>query len=303
MDWEDLKFFLAVAREGSLAGAGRRLGVKHSTVLRRIAGLEASLGLKLFERHPSGHVPTVAGRDMLAAIARIDDDLAVLERQLAGRDRRMTGTVRLSTVGVLVPWIAEALAGFRRLYPGVRIEAAVSPAEVSLSRHEADISVRVTRRPPKSLVGRRVACLAHGVYAAHGHPAVNVPQPDIYAYDWVAYSDSRTDVPQAHWMATHVPDDRVVLHANHTGMVVAAVQSGVGLGILPCYLGDADTRLKRLATVAGLGQELWVLTHADLRRTPRVQALMAFLAKELGRYRDLIEGRSLDNAAETLPPL
>jgi DNA-binding transcriptional LysR family regulator len=297
LDWENLKFFLAVAREGTLAGAGRILGVKHSTVLRRIALLEEGLGLKLFDRHPNGYMLTAAGKEMLGFAAPVEEELVALERRLSGRDLRLTGTVRLAALGVLVPWICDALAEFRTLHPGIRVEVAISPATVSLARHEADIAIRVSRNPPESLVGRRIAALLHGVYAAASHPAAQVADPDLTAYDWISFTDSRADVPQAQWVAAHIPADRIVLRANHTGMMVAATKGGLGLAVLPCYLGDSEPGLRRLKTIAGLGQEMWILTHSDLKRTPRVRALMDFLTRELLRHRDLIEGRSL---AETV---
>ncbi len=296
MDWESLKFFLAVAREGTLAGAGRALSVKHSTVLRRIAQLEEGLGLKLFDRHPNGYMLTAIGREMLAPLVRIDEDLVVLERRLSGQDLRLTGTVKVSTVGVLVPWIADSLMEFRALYPGIRVEIVISPTAASLARHEADISIRVSRNPPESLVGRRIATLMSGIYAGRTHPAAGELAPDVTAYDWVGYSEGRGDLPHAQWTAAHVPSERFVLRTNHTGMLVAAVKAGLGLGLLPCYLGDAEAGLRRLKAVDGLGQEMWVLTHSDLKRTPRIRALMDFLAKDLARRRDLIEGRLVDEA-------
>lgn len=303
MDWENLKVFLAVAREGTLAGAGRVLGVKHSTVLRRVAVLEDGLGLKLFDRHPSGYMLTAAGREMLEATAPLEEELVALERRLSGRDLRLTGTVRLATLGVLVPWVAEAVRAFRSMHPGIVVEVAISPATVSLARHEADIAIRVSRKPPVSLVGRRIAVLAHAVYAARGHPAASgsgePPLAELTAQDWIAYSDSRSDVAQAQWLAEHVSAERVALRTNHTGMMVAAARAGLGLAVLPCYLGDAEPALCRLRTLPGLGQEMWILTHGDLKRTPRVRTLMDFLIRELARHRDLIEGRmSVDSGWE-----
>jgi len=245
MDWENLKFFLAVAREGTLAGAGRALSVKHSTVFRRIAQLEDDLGLKLFDRHPNGYLLTAVGREMLAPLAQVDEDLVALERRLSGQDLRLTGTVRISTVGVLVPWLSQVLVEFRTLYPGIIVEVLISPAMASLARH---------------------------------------------------YSLGRSDLPHAQWTAAHIPPERFVLRTNHTGMLVAAVKAGLGLGLLPCYLGDAEPGLRRLKTLEGLGQDMWILTHSDLKRTPRIRALMDFLAKELARRRDLIEGRMAGEA-------
>lgn len=291
MDWESLKFFLAVARQGSLAGAGRSLGVKHSTVLRRIATMEGDLGLKLFERHPGGMLLTGAGREMLDIAARVGDDLVTLERRLSGRDLRLTGTVRLAAIGVLVPWIAEALVAFHALYPGIVVEVTISPATVSLARHETDIAIRISGQPPDSLIGRRIATLVHGVYAARSHAVTRESSPVLADHDWITYAESRNDMPQARWVADNIPVHRVVLRSGHTGMMVAAAKAGLGLALLPCYLGDAEPTLRCLRVVPGLGQEMWLLTHRDLRRTPRVRAVMDFLATELLRHRDLIEGR------------
>lgn len=296
MDWENLKFFLAVAREGTLAGAGRALSAKHSTVFRRIAQLEDDLGLKLFDRHPNGYLLTAVGREMLAPLAQVDEDLVALERRLSGQDLRLTGTVRISTVGVLVPWLSQVLVEFRTLYPGIIVEVLISPAMASLARHEADIAIRVASSPPESLVGRRIATLLNGIYAARTHPAAGELAPDIAAHDWVGYSLGRSDLPHAQWTAAHIPPERFVLRTNHTGMLVAAVKAGLGLGLLPCYLGDAEPGLRRLKTLEGLGQDMWILTHSDLKRTPRIRALMDFLAKELARRRDLIEGRMAGEA-------
>lgn len=294
MDWENVKFFLAVAREGTLAGAGRALAVKHSTVLRRIAALEDGIGIRLFERHPTGYVLTAAGREMLDGAKRIEEEMAGVERRLSGRDRRLNGHVRLATLPVLAPWVCEALAGFRALHPGITVEVDVSAEVLSLSRHEADVALRVTAKPPDSLVGRRIATLAHGVYAALSHAAASAAAPDLMAQDWVSHGDSRADTPQAQWVRANVPEERIVLRSNSTGLLVSAVRAGIGLGMLPCYLGDGDPALRRLRLIRGLGYEMWLLTHRDLRQTPRVRALMDFMAKKLAQHRALIEGRVAD---------
>lgn len=296
MDWDDLRYFLAVARHGTLAGAGRALGVKHSTVLRRIAGFERDLGLRLFERHPQGYVPTAAGLDLLETARKVEEELSVAERRLSGRDRRLTGTVRIATLPALSPWVCEALSGFRQVHPGIVAEVVISSDVVSLPRHEADMALRVTRKPPDSLVGRRLATPAHGIYATAGHPA-QAPGADPFAHDWVGLDDSRADSPQSQWMRGRVPPDRVVLRTNATATVVQAVRAGLGLALLPCYLGDSDPALRRLALVRGLGMEMWLLTHRDLRDTPRIKALMAHMAASLARYRPLIEGEVADAPA------
>ena len=292
MDWESLKFFLAVARSGTLAGAGRTLGVKHSTVLRRIASLEISTGLKLFDRHSTGYALTEAGREMLGAASVVDEEIVTLERRLSGRDTRLTGTVRLATLGVLGPWLCEALASFRALHPGIHFEVAISSAIVNLARHEADIAVRISNAPPDTLVGRRIASIVHGVYAADTHPAAVTAHPDLTAYDWISYNSSRSELAQFRWVAANIPAERVVFRTNDTDLMFSAVQAGLGLAILPCYLGDRGSGVRRLTTILENLHEIWLLTHRDLRRTPRIRAVIDFLAHDMARYRDRIEGRT-----------
>lgn len=290
MDWDDLRLFLAVARAGSLTGAGRALGVRHSTVLRRMAGFETKLGLRLFDRGPGGYALTAAGRELLEEAAEVETRLVALERRLSGRDRRLTGTVRIATLGALAPWLAEALAAFRALHPGIRTEIAISHETVSLARHEADIAIRVSRNPPDSLIGRRIATLVHGVYGAREHPPLP-PGAALAEAPWVTYAQGRADLPQARWVAANIPDSRIVLRTDHTGMMIQAVRAGIGLGLFACYLCDADPALVRLRTLSGLGLDLWILTHPDLRDTPRVRVLMDHLAAALAARRPALMGR------------
>lgn len=292
MDWENLKYFLAVASSGSLAGAGRALGVKHTTVMRRVADLEAGLGSKLFERHPSGHRLTAAGNELFEAVRPFEEELAAVGRKLSGLDQRLTGVVRVAAVELLSPWVCDALANLRRANPGLTAELLVSPLAVSIARHEADVAVRVTNAPPEYLVGRRIATLAHGIYAAVGHPACTSSSGDFSSCDWLNYADARRNLAQAQWVRTNVPEERIVFRTDHTATLIAATRAGIGLSVLPRYAADRDPALRRLATVPGFGQELWLLTHQDLRRTLRIRTLMDCLGEELHKYRDLIEGNS-----------
>lgn len=290
MDWENAKFFLAVARAGTLAGAGRALNVKHSTVLRRVSVLEDSLGIKLFERHPTGYVLTAAGRDMQERLAVIEAGFSDIERGMSGRDMRLSGTVRIATVPPLGPWVCEALAGFRVLHPGIRVELDTSPEVLSLPHYETDIALRVTRNATDSLVGRRIATLAHGAYAGAAHPAASAENPDLSTFDWISHEPSRADTPQTRWISQNIPAERIVFRTNATEIMRTAVRLGMGLTVLPCYMGDGDPALRRLRLIRGLGAELWLLTHRDLKDTPRVKVMMSYLASHLGRYRPLIEG-------------
>lgn len=291
MDWEDLRFFLAVAQKGSLAAAGRHLNVIHTTVMRHVASLEERLRTRLFDRHPGGYALTPAGQELLETLLPFEEELIAVERRLSGLDQQLTGNVRIASIGALSPWICKALATLRKANPEVCVEMLISPAAVSIARREADLAVRVTGSPPEYLVGRRIAELAHGVYAAQSYLA-NLPElGSLTDHPWLTYAEGRGDMPQARWVAERIPDERIVLRTNHTQTLVSATQAGIGLSILPRYLGDQATGLVCLETLRGLGQHLWLLTHQDLRRNRRIKVLMDCLAEELIRHQDLIEGK------------
>lgn len=291
MDWENLRFFLAVAKTGSLAAAGRELGVIHTTVMRRVAALEEGLGVKLFERHPNGHVLTLAGQELLGTLQPFEEELAVVGRRLAGLDQQLVGTVRIASLTPLSPWICDALVALRKANPEVKAEVLISSGVVNMARHESDVAVRVTAAPPEDLVGRRVAELAHGIYAAQSFPTLPDSQ-DFAAFPWLAFTAARSDLPQARWIAEHVPNESIVLRTNDTATMVSATEAGLGLSVLPRYVGDRHPGLRCLAPLRGFGQHLWLLTHQDLRRNRRIRVLMDCLAEELLKHRALIEGTS-----------
>lgn len=290
MDWEDLRFFLAVAKTGSLAAAGRQLGVIHTTVMRRVASLETALGTKLFDRHPGGYALTPAGQELLETLQPLEEEVIAAGRRLSGLDQQLTGTVRIASIGALSPWICDALAVLRKANPEVRAEVIISPAAVSIARREADLAVRVTASPPEYLVGRRIAELAHGIYASRSYVSSFSELGSLDHHPWLTYADSRGDMPQARWVAERITEERIVLRANHTQTLVSATKAGIGLSILPRYLGDRAEGLVCLETLRGFGQHLWLLTHQDLRKNRRIRVLMDCLGEELLRHRDLIEG-------------
>ncbi|ONX33914.1 LysR family transcriptional regulator, partial [Burkholderia cenocepacia] len=169
LSWDDLRLVLAVAQAGSLAGAARRLGISHATVFRRLAAIEAELGVKLFERTRAGYAPTPAGEDAAAAAERIQDEVHGVERRVAGRDVRPSGTVRVTTTDTLLSGLlSPVFAAFRHACPEITLEVSVSNAVFDLSKREADVAIRPSSSPPEVLIGRRVGTIAQAVYAAPG---------------------------------------------------------------------------------------------------------------------------------------
>jgi DNA-binding transcriptional LysR family regulator len=285
----DLQTLLAIAREGTLAGAARRLRVNHSTVFRRLGAIEARLETRLFERQGGSYVTTAAGEDLLRTAERVEAEVEALERRLSGQDLRLTGSLRLTTPDDLAEVVVmPLLAEFRRRYPDITVELAVDNRMLNLTRREADIALRPTRRPPETLAGRRVTVLATGIYAAADSPAGDPAGGD---QRWIAWEEGAGPPPLARWLADNADRHAIGYRSNSMLNQASAARAGLGLALLPCFLGDSDARLKRVAgPLPELDTELWLLTHPDLQRTARIRALLDLLYDALREQRHLFEG-------------
>jgi DNA-binding transcriptional LysR family regulator len=292
LQWTDLQHVLAVAEAGSLGGAARALGVNHTTVLRRVLAFEAQLGVALFARSPSGYALTAAGEEVAAAARAMQDTVHDVERRIAGRDLRLTGTVRVTSTDTLAHAVVpRALAGFAREHAEIRLELTTTGTMLNLSKRDADVAVRPTASPPPNLVGRRVAALAFAIYASPAYLDRVPARRDLERHAWIGPDDSLAGTAIARWLARAV-DARPVLRADTFTAIAHAAAAGVGVAALPCFLGDALPGLRRVrGPIDELTSELWVLTHADLRGTARIRALTEHLAAALGGERALFEGR------------
>ena len=292
IEWDDLRYILAVASAGSLAGAARSLGVNHTTVLRRVGAFEARLGLRLFERMPTGYVLTVGGEELVAAARQIDDTVTSLERKLAGQDLRLSGVIRVtSTDTLMVSILPEILAEFRAAHPGIGIEVALSNVMLNLTRREADIAIRPAKDPPETLVGRRIAKIAFAIYGSSQYLSRRRKTDDLAGHQWVGPDDSLADTSVAQWMRSELPESEIVLRADSLLAMREAARAGLGLAALPCYLGDTSSGLVCVhRPIAAMQTMLWILTHEDLRRTARIRAFTEFAAKAFARRRPLLEG-------------
>jgi molybdate transport repressor ModE-like protein len=296
LDWDDLRSFLAIAREGSLQGAARALGVNHSTVFRRLNALEATLGARLCERRPGGYALTPAGEDMRASAERVEDEVKGLERRLLGGDVRLSGSLRVTTTDTLaLGLLGPHLRAFRRAYPGIELELVTSNAFFSLTRREADVAIRPSRQPGDAMVGRRLGEIAVAAYGArdylaeHGAPAA--PE-DLARHALIAGDASLGHLPAMRWLARLAPERAMALRCNSWMSQLAAARAGLGLAALPCFLADPEPELIRvLPPQPALASELWLVTHPELRRSARVRAFTDSLATTLSRERARLAGR------------
>lgn len=297
-NWDDLRVFLAAARGGSSRAAAEALGINQSTVSRRMRSLEERAGVRLLDRSSTGFSLTEAGAELLELAEGMERAVSEVERRLHGRDLELEGSVRLSLPDFLLSGVAAHLASFATDYPRIEVELIVDNGFVNLTRREADLALRLAASPPEHLVGRRVASLAMAVYGAAGYvDALRVRgavEDQLRAAAWVRWDEPWQGSPPERWIDAHAPGAPIRSRVNTSAAHSELLAAGLGLGIAPCFSGDTDPRLVRLVDGEGASLEfgfgLWILTHADLRTTARVRALMRHLGDALAAQRPRFAG-------------
>jgi len=290
LDWGHLRFFLELVRTGSHASAAKAMGVDRNTVARRVAALEAELGVVLFERGPQGWSQTLAGQQLAELAGRVEENVLALARHVDTLDPTLRGTARLTTVPHLATHLLPpALPALRQRYPELVLEVVADARAFDLSRREADLALRTGRPRDSGLVARRLSQLAHALYAAAVTEAGGRGAVDFRADFFLAEDDS--NVPQERWLRELAPERRVVFRCNSTTTLLAVARQGLGVVLLPCYIGDGDPTLRRLDGPEPPPQEIWLLVHGDLRRTPRVRAVIDWLDELVVRARPALLGQ------------
>ncbi len=293
MDWDDLRYVLAVGRQGTLSAAARALGVNHSTVFRRIGLIEEKLGVRLFERARDGYTPTPACEEVTALAERMEGDVNDLERRLAGRDTRPSGLVRVTTTDtLLLNVLLPVFAGFRRAHHEIRLEVIADNRFFSLSKRDADVAIRPCAEPPETLVGRRIATINTAIYGARNFLDTISPGDGLADHTWIAPDESLMDLPSARWLQARLKQTEPAFRTNSVNGMLAAARAGLGLTLLPCFLGDASPELRRTQQpIEELSSALWLLTHRDLQQVARVRVFLDFLHAGLRPLQSAFEGQ------------
>lgn len=283
LEWSDLQFFVAVCERGSVGAAAQALRVNHSTVLRRIANLERTLSVRLFDRLPRGYALTEQGRALEASIAGVQEQVDAAQRRLTGVDLALGGTIRVTAPDTLSQvFLLPLLAQFQAAHPAVRLELVAGNSFLNLTQREADVAVRGSNRPPENLVGRRAGVIRTALYGSRAYLESLDRKHTAADYRWVGHDPALSHLESAKWMTKHVAPERVVLRVDSLVAMAQAVAAGVGVGWLLCPLGDAREELQRIEPPrADLDTQIWVLTHPDLKRVARIRALTDFLHERL----------------------
>jgi DNA-binding transcriptional LysR family regulator len=294
LPWDDLRYVLAVARNGSLSGAARGLGTRHSTVFRRLNALEKRLGVKLFERTRAGYAPTMHGEFAAAAARAMEAEAIAVERRMLGADARLAGAVRLATselfAGFLLPPVLNA---FLAEHPQIEIEIDVSSRAVDLGRREADLALRATGTPPDHLQGRVIGELRYAVYGARDL-ILGADTAKLAALPWLGFEDDLAHLAIAQWQRAQSPDKPARVRFSSLAPMLQSVAEGLGVAVLPLFAADHHRGLARLGPVLDQPRvKLWVLSHREVRDNARVRALSRYFAKHLPRV--LTARQKIDN--------
>ncbi|SDD53126.1 transcriptional regulator, LysR family [Sphingomonas sp. YR710] len=281
MDWSDLPIFLAIARDGSLGAAARRLGQTQPTMGRRLRALEAAVGQTLFQRTRDGFVLTDEGQAMLGHAERMEEEALALRRELAGADRSLEGLLRVSCSDWFgVKMVAPVLAEFAQIQPRVVVELLTDPRLYSLPRREADLAFRIMPFDEPEVVSRRLARIEYGVYAKVGSPH---PKPgDGRGCPLVLMDNAFGGMPDVVWITRILPKAHIVSRSNNREVQAALCELGTGLAVLPRPLADPIAGIERI----DLGEdppsrETWLGYHRDMRRLARLRALLDLIIARL----------------------
>lgn len=289
LDWGNLLFFLELTRSGSLSRAAQRLGVDRNTVGRRVAALEAELGLPLFERGPQGWCCTSAGDELAALASRVEEDVLAIARHADARDRTPAGTVRLTTSVVIASHLlAPAVQALRARFPRLLLEVSADYRTYDLSRREADLALRLGRPRDAGLVARKLSPIAYGFYGSPAFAAERRGRVDLARDPLLAYEPESS--PQERWLDQLAPGRTVAFRCNTGLPLAAAARGGLGAAVLPCFVADQDPGLVRLDGPEPPPYELWLLVHGDLRRVPRVRAVIEWVDRVVADARGLLAG-------------
>jgi DNA-binding transcriptional LysR family regulator len=296
-DWNDLRAFLAVARDGSTLAAARGLGVNQTTVARRVEALEHALGLKLFERGQTGSRLTEAGATLLPEAERVARAVDGVESQAKAYQRGLTGALRITANEVMGNALTPGLAEFRTLYPHVTVELILTDEVLDLAKGEADVAIRGGRTLADSeLISRKFAEIDWGLYCSRDYAArkgvPSTPQ-DLCDHALIAGDGGLEDLPIMQWVTAHAPDATPLSRSNTITNLLYQAKAGIGIAALPCLTADIHGDLMQCVPPSPeFSTMTWIVTRPDLKDTPRVRAFTDFIVPHFTALRVRLQERA-----------
>jgi|TARA_B110000093_G_C12943351_1_gene398989 DNA-binding transcriptional LysR family regulator len=294
-DWNDLRYFLELSRQGKLVKAALRLQVDHTTVSRRIASLEKQLQARLFDKSPTGYQLTDAGMRLLPMAEKIESQSNHLYQTLSGKDARLSGTVRISTSeGIGAQVIARHIGEFRLEHPDIEIELMADTRRTSLSKREADIAITFSRPESGRLKGWKLCDYRLKLYGSSEYLANHIKITsidDLTQHEFVSYIDDLIEMPELRYFESTFKNAHVVFRSTNLNAQYNAIRSGVGLGLVHCFMAANDPQMVAVLPDQILVQRsFWLMVHEDLRDVARVDAVCRFITQLLRDNEPLMMG-------------
>lgn len=282
MNWNDLKYFLALAREGTVSGAGRTLSVEHTTVARRIEALEKSLGTRLFHKSRNGYAMTQIAEDLYKQVVSMEEKVNSIDRKAANQDSALAGPVKLTIAFELANrLVIPKMREFCQQFPDIEMQLLMTKDLIDLGAMEADLAIRMTPTPPDYLVGSEIMKLQHGIYTSKTNLLSSVEKIILF----------QSEKKRPDWVKNFAKFSEISLRVDDVGSMAAAVANGFGMAKLPCFIGDTQPGLIRLDyEMPPSDWGIWILNHVELRTTARVRSCKDHLISVLESERDLISG-------------
>lgn len=290
MNWDDLKYFLAVARHGSVRAAAKSLDVNHATVSRRIRQFEEQLGYRLFERSGNGYQKTMLANEIYSEAVHLEERLNTISRKVAGKNKEFSGDIRITLPeSIAKELLMSDFAEFSELHKNIELEIMESNRQFNLSNREADVAIRICKEPPEYLIGRKLANLHRACYIAK-HKQSELEHDDwVSNNNWLSWSDKlRRPAGQ---IAQEYPRFGTRHKIMDASLQKEACKAGMGIGIIPCFMADTDPGLIRIPPFTSEHKhDLWLLYHPDLRKSAKIQSFVQFIYEKLEQKRPLLEG-------------
>lgn len=295
MEWDNLRFFLAVARSGSLTAASNQLKSSAATVSRRIESLEETLSITLFSHHQTGYQLTDEGKVLFENAEQVEDAVLSLEQGAMTQNTDVSGVVRLATAENFANFLlTPELPGLLATHPGIVIEMVPGIGSINLTKREADIALRMARPQQGNVVVRKLGVLGYSLYGSEAYlrnrGLSNVS--GIYDEDeFIVFSEDFAHLPASQWIESVLSGRSPAMITSSLYGQLAAASAGIGLAVLPCFLGDRDSSLKRVSSpIESIEQEIWLVIHRDLRKSGKVRIVADFLTDLVHRKSSVLRG-------------
>ncbi len=292
-DWDELRVFLAISKHGNLSAASRELRVSQPTVGRRLKSLEENLDTQLFDRLPDGMALTSHGEELVPLARNMEIAADAVLRHQASFSAEVRGTVRISMYELIAQFFMQYLPALRNRCPEIEIELAVTHNAANLSRREADLIIRECLPDTPDIVARKLGHYHYAIYGSGEYIEQNPAALDQSRYqhcDWIGFDDEHMRFIGQNWLRKKLGKRKPIIRSNDGVVLLDAILQDMGLGVLPCFVGDQETDLKRLELVPGDGTTLYLLVHKDMRKSPAVRLMMDAVTDLFSEYIDVLHG-------------